>query len=178
MSAPLTVDLALAKIIIGYLSSTAALAGVAATDSTLALPALPPLDVMPRVTVYSNDNKTFPCLVVAGSLDPAGRDTRTVTVVIALNYKLLPAGTPTPREGYAEDMAAIELWLRSKTQLYAYIASLTTSEDPDTLALVTGWDLGRSPVCGIVGTDSIDRQNSTGLIPFSIKFFIRIPSPV
>lgn len=156
-----TLDVHLANIIRGYLSTAASVTA-----------GLPSTTVLPRVPVYEEKAKVFPLLVVAGAMQGEGRRQR-VNVVVALHARWLEAkkegevvATPQ-RELHATWMRTVWELLHDHQALYAYIAALPEVDR-------TGWQL-RRVWPGSVGVLTEDKEMSMEITPCSIALDIRLP---
>lgn len=155
---PVTLDIAFAKLILGYLSTPAAIAA-----------GMPTVEQLPRVHVFDNKAKTFPLLVIAGSVKPDGTTNREVTVVCALHSKMAKEGEPATREDYAQIMATVETLLHDQPAIIAYIQSLPE----DAIIFPTGTRVARMWP-GTVGLGQPDREYGTETIPCDIRFKVRV----
>ena len=155
---PLTLDIAFAQLILGYLSTAEAITA-----------GLPTVEAMPRVHVFDNKTKTFPLLVVAGSVKGESTTNREVTVVCALHTKLAKQDEPATREGYAQIMATVETLLHKQDRITAYIQSLPD----DAIIFPEGTRLARMWP-GTVAVGQIDREHGTETITCDIRFKVRV----
>ena len=151
-------DVHLANIVRGYLSSAAAITA-----------GLPSVESLPRVAVYNNTAKTFPLLVVAGAAQAQSKRHQRITVVAALHSKLPAQDAENPREANAATMKVVHDLLHEQSLLYAFIAALPEEER-------TGFQI-RRVYPGIVGQPVLLKDESAEMVPCSIDFDIRLPTP-